>query len=197
VRHGNHLGAFVLLTSMSWGTGMPPSDWAALTVFSGMVALACANIEHTRQLNNQTRLLEALVTQRSRQMQFSRNVLRVIFDHLPEGVVLRNAGDRISAVNRAFAAGILGIEPREIVGQRYSSALDRLAERTAAVLLEQGLAPETVPPESMDAAVSRKRFADPSGVLHWYEVQRIEIASEDPAETLTLETWRVMPEDER
>lgn len=196
VRHGTCLGAFVLLTSVQWGSGMPPSDWAALTVFSGMVALACANIEHTRLLNNQTRLLEALVTQRSRQMQLSRNVLRVIVDNLPEGVLLWDASDRICAVNRAFASGILGAEPREVVGQRYAAIQDRLIERTTAALQEAGMAEDKLA-QSGTPGMSRKHVADPFGSLHWYEVRRIEIAGDDPETTMMLETWRVLREDER
>ncbi|HWQ13736.1 MAG TPA: GAF domain-containing protein [Roseiflexaceae bacterium] len=132
VRHGRGIGAFVLTRAQPGELGFAPETWALATIFAGVVAVACANLQHVAALRREARLLEALVEQRTRQLQSSRDVLRAVFDHLPEGVLLLDADDRVLAANTVFCETILGRHPRDVVGQQYGEVLRALEKRAGA-----------------------------------------------------------------
>ncbi|NTW97817.1 MAG: PAS domain-containing protein, partial [Oscillochloris sp.] len=109
--------------------------WSLLTVFTHMVAAACANVRLVGRLTGQTSALERLVDERTRQVQHSRDALRVVFDSLPDGVILLDAEERLVAANQFFCATIIGRHPRELVGQSYSHVW-QLLERQPNVRVE-------------------------------------------------------------
>ncbi|MFV9507033.1 MAG: GAF domain-containing protein [Oscillochloridaceae bacterium umkhey_bin13] len=125
--HGATIGAYALLHEN--GRGFSAAIWSLLTVFTHVIAGACGNMRLVQRLTDQTHTLEALVEQRTRQVQRSRDVLRVIFDSLNEGILLLDAEERVLAVNANFCTRIAGVHPRELVGQSYGQLWQRLERR--------------------------------------------------------------------
>ncbi|NJN15196.1 MAG: GAF domain-containing protein [Oscillochloris sp.] len=103
--HGKTIGAFVQL--YSGNAGFPASVWSLLTIFTNVVASACASMRLVSRLTEQTRLLEDLVEQRTHQLQRSRDVLRVVFDSLPDGVLLIDGEEHLVAANHIFCRQIV------------------------------------------------------------------------------------------
>jgi PAS domain S-box-containing protein len=131
--HGATLGSFVLVHAGSGG--FSANLWSLLTVFTHVVAAACANVRLVGRLTGQASALERLVEERTRQMQHSRDALRVVFDSLPDGVILLDADERLLAVNQFFCATIIGRHPRELVGRSYAQVW-QLLERQPNVRVE-------------------------------------------------------------
>jgi GAF domain-containing protein len=131
--HGATIGAYALLHGNT--AGFSSAVWSLLTVFTHVIAAACANMRLVVRLTEQTRALEALVEQRTRQVQRSRDTLRVVFDSLNEGILLIDAEERIGAANTHFCAGIAEVHPREVVGKSYAE-LWRDLERGGALKVE-------------------------------------------------------------
>lgn len=131
--HGVTIGSFVLVHAGK--SGFSANLWSLLTVFTHMVAAACANVQLVGRLTEQTSALERLVERRTRQMQHSRDALRVVFDSLPDGVILLDADERLVAANQFFCTTIIGRHPRELVGQSYGYVW-QLLERQPNVQVE-------------------------------------------------------------
>ncbi len=133
VHQGRAIGAFVLIHAGT--SGFSATIWSLLTIFTHVLAAACANMDLVRRLTAQKRLLEELVAQRTQQLSHSRDALRVVFDSLPDGIVLLDATEHLVAANRIFCDEIVGIPPPEVVGQSYS-AVWQLLERSGAVRVQ-------------------------------------------------------------
>lgn len=131
--HGATIGAFALLHSN--GGGFSAAVWSLLTVFTHVIAAACANMSLVARLKNQARSLETLVEQRTRQVQRSRDTLRAVFDSLSEGVVLIDAEDRVAAANNHFCSQVAIAHPRAVVGKSYAE-LWRDLERDGAMRVD-------------------------------------------------------------
>ncbi|MBX0329257.1 GAF domain-containing protein [Oscillochloris sp. ZM17-4] len=116
--HGLMIGSFVLVHDGK--CGFSATLWSLLTVFTHIVAAACANVQLVGRLTGQASALERLVEQRTRQMQGSRDALRVVFDSLPDGVILLDSDETLLAANQFFCAKIVGLHPRDLVGQSYA-----------------------------------------------------------------------------
>ncbi len=127
ISHGASIGAYALIHSN--GGGFSASVWSLLTVFAHVIAAACANMGLVARLTEQTHALEGLVEQRTRQVQRSRDALRVVFDSLREGILLLDADDRVLAANSHFCLGVAGLHPREVVGRSYAQLWQRLEGR--------------------------------------------------------------------
>jgi GAF domain-containing protein len=131
--HGETIGSFVLVHTGK--SGFSANLWSLLTVFTHMVAAACANVRLVGRLTEQASALERLVDVRTRQLQHSRDALRVVFDSLPDGVILLDADERLVAANQFFCTSIIGRHPRELVGQSYPHVW-QLLERQPNVRVE-------------------------------------------------------------
>lgn len=131
-RRGAGIGALVLVRAQDGPLSFSPEGWSLLEVFGGVVAVACANLLHVAELRRETRLLEALVEQRTRQVQSSRDVLRAVFDHLPDGVLLLDGDDTVLAANAMFCERVLGRHPRDVVGRLYAQVRQEADARTGA-----------------------------------------------------------------
>lgn len=131
--HGATIGAFALIHANNGG--FSAAVWSLLTVFTHVIAAACANMTLVARLKEQARSLEALVDQRTRQVQRSRDTLRVVFDSLSEGILLIDGEEKIAAANNHFCAGIAGAHPRDVVGKSYAE-LWRDLERGGAMRVE-------------------------------------------------------------
>jgi GAF domain-containing protein len=128
--HGATIGAFALIHANNGG--FSAAIWSLLTVFTHVIAAACANMNLVSRLKEQARTLEALVEQRTRQVQRSRDTLRVVFDSLSEGILLIDGEERIAAANSHFCTGIASAHPRDVVGKSYAEVWRDL-ERGAAL----------------------------------------------------------------
>jgi GAF domain-containing protein len=181
VHQGRAIGAFVLIHAGS--SGFSATIWSLLTIFTHVLAAACANMALVSHLTAQTRLLEELVAQRTRQLRHSRDALRVVFDSLPEGILLLDTAEHLVAANRIFCADILGRPPQEVVGQSYAAVWQALERRGAArVHFDDSDQPRrqrlTVHLNHADGA-------------RMYQVERIALAGEDIGIEQYLEYWRM------
>jgi|GEM_PF-624069 len=82
------------------------------------LSVAIANVRLYSEVRDSARLLERLVTQRTQELQRSRDLLHTIFDGIPGGLLLVDADARVLAVNRAYAR-LLDQEPEALIAQDY------------------------------------------------------------------------------
>ncbi len=183
INHGQTIGAYALL-HVNNGT-FAPSAWSLLTAFTNVIAAACANIGLVTRLTEHTRSLEDLVAQRTRQVQRSRDALRVIFDNLREGILLLDAGDRVLAANRNFCTEVAGTHPREIVGRSYAQLWQRI-ERQGSLKVEL----------LSGSAGGRQRLTvrqEVAGTTRSYLVERSPVGGEGRPVEQYIEFWREQP----
>ncbi|GIW01398.1 PAS domain-containing protein [Roseiflexus sp.] len=174
-RMGQDVGVAVLYRAAPEEPALSAEMWANLTIYGGTLGAICAGMRQAEALRRDARLLESLLAERARQVQNSRDILRVVFDHLPEGVLLLDHDDVVLAVNRFFADRIAGVHPRELVGRSYADLRQRLHLRGMQRVAQddEGRAEVTLP--------------DAGGRLHTFEVERTAMQTDDGA---TLEFWR-------
>jgi PAS domain S-box-containing protein len=181
-RHGRRLGALTL-ASRSRQAELPPERWTQLSLFAGLVAVACDNIERATMMRQHLDALEELVSQRTRQVQSSRDRLRLVFDHMPDGVLLLDAQQNVEAVNRFFSRQLLGRHAREIVGWPYARLQLELEQHANAIFS----------PENDDGSAYPcwVRLSDSAGHMRLLEVVRSSIDTDaDGTPDFTLEMWR-------
>jgi PAS domain S-box-containing protein len=109
----------------------------------------------------------------------SRDPLHIIFDHLPDGLVLIDGAGRILIANDAFCEDVLGMPPRAAIGRQYAAIIQDL-EQGAQIAIE---------PHPSIPAVRRARCAAGDERQRWYDIDRYSVASDDGAEQV-IERWR-------
>ncbi|MFV9503227.1 MAG: two-component system sensor histidine kinase NtrB [Oscillochloridaceae bacterium umkhey_bin13] len=126
----------------------------------------------------------------------SRDRLRIVFDNLPEGLVLLESGGRILAANSAFCRGIVGRRPQDVVGSDYRQLWAMLAAEAELLLEAQSPAevatPLIPPPGVLFSAVTaswRVMTTDTMGQRRWYSVERVPTDPELGPVTQCLERW--------
>jgi PAS domain-containing protein len=142
----------------------------------------CATLQLVSRLREQTQLLEGLIAERTNQLQRSRDLLRIVFDSLPEGVALLDETERLVAANTVFASQIVGRHPRDLVGKTYAHLL-RMLERAAPTTIE--LLADT----QKERRRLRLRQVFPEGERS-YIVERMEIPPSHGQPASRLEFWR-------
>lgn len=174
-RMGQDVGVAVLYRAAPEEPALAADMWANLTIYAGTLGAICAGMRQAEALRRDARLLESLLAERARQVQNSRDILRVVFDHLPEGILLLDGDDMVLAVNRFFADRIAGVHPRDLVGRSYAELRQRLHLRGMQRI-------------SQDAEQRAEvTLPDAGGRLHAYEVERTAMQTDDGA---MLEFWR-------
>lgn len=174
-RMGQDVGVAVLYRAAPEEPALAADMWANLTIYAGTLGAICAGMRQAEALRRDARLLESLLAERARQVQNSRDILRVVFDHLPEGILLLDGDDMVLAVNRFFADRIAGVHPRDLVGRSYAELRQRLHLRGMQRI-------------SHDAEERAEvTLPDAGGRLHAYEVERTAMQTDDGA---MLEFWR-------
>ncbi|MEN9938524.1 MAG: hypothetical protein RLZZ387_5103 [Chloroflexota bacterium] len=177
---GSAIGAYVLVHRTTGGDGLSARVWAMLTTFTNVAAAAFANVRMLDQLHQRAEALERQVGERTLQLQRSRDLLRVIFDGLPDGLLLVGADETVLTANSAFCAGVLGLRPQDVVGRRYPELLAELERREhLAIALE---------PSPLGAA--RARRTDIVGQVSWYDVDRYTLARSPSGVEPVIERWR-------
>ncbi len=157
-------------------------DWSLLDMFARQIATVCATQQLFSRLREQAQLLEALVNERTNQLQRSRDLLRIVFDSLPDGLLLIDETERLAAANTAFAHQVIGRHPRDLVGKTYAHLM-RLIERAAPTSIE--LLP--------DARAGRQRLRLRQAMADGerrYIIERMEITPVAGEASSRLEFWR-------
>jgi PAS domain S-box-containing protein len=176
---GQSTGAFVLLHRAAGPAVLSARAWSLLTIFTNVAAAAFANLQLIDKLRLRNEELEVEVGERTQQLQHSRDLLRIIFDGLPDGLVLLDNSGAILTANAALARSVLGRRTDEIVGRRYPEVLEEL-ERTDYLSVKQ---------ETSSGTATRMRRSDLAGQVRWYDVDRYAIQA--PGGTAqTIERWR-------
>jgi PAS domain S-box-containing protein len=178
-RQGRRLGALALISRSA--DAAPPERWAQLSLFAGLVAMSCDNIARATAMRQHLAALEELVAQRTRQVQSSRDMLRLMFDHMPDGVLLLDDQERVEAVNQFFSQKLLGRHAREVVGWPYARVRLELEQHANAAFS----------PESEDGPdyPCWARCTDSAGSMRLFEIVRSSIQRGGPGNR-TLELWR-------
>ncbi|NTW02129.1 MAG: GAF domain-containing protein [Oscillochloris sp.] len=197
INAGHTLGACVLIQAREVPASFSASTWSQLTIFTNLIASACANMGLIQQMRQHTEQLEALVERRTHELQRSRDLLRIVFDHLPEGLMLLDTQGTVLATNNAFCRGIIGRTPREIVGRSYRQIWLTLANQSELNLSPQGPSESgfpLIPTESeqfpLGFASWRVLSSDIMGQQRWYAVDRFPIAGPVGRPNQCLECWR-------
>jgi GAF domain-containing protein len=186
IHSGHAIGALVLVRAALNEVTFSANTWSLLMVFTHVIAAACANIQLVVQLKHYTQSLEALVDRRTHEIAKSRDVLRLVFDSQPDGLLLLDTEEHIMAANSMFCYGVIGRNPRKVVGQKYAAILGELEQRG-------GL--QRVPIEA-DSNAGTPSYAqhiaciDTSGLKRWYTVERIPVIGDDDQVEQYLEFWR-------
>lgn len=177
-RHGHALGVLTL----HHGTALPSGyNWAMLQLFAGMVAVACDNIQRMQVLRDQTKSLEDLVILRTDQLQSSRDILRFVFDHIPDGVLLIDRDNFIDAINHTIAQQLVGLHPRQVVGWSYEQLRSFLSEQ------RQGIFTETSEEDAdLDGSTGWVRCVDDTGRLRLFEIKRSRLDKESTNNVLEI-----------
>lgn len=188
---GNAIGAFVLIRSGHDDAMFSANTWSLLTIFTNIIAAICANMHLVATLSHQTEALEALVHQRTAELQRSRDFLRIVFDHLPEGLVLLTENDVLLAANTVFCRDIIGYEPPEVVGQNYATIWQDLEQQAILQIEPQGTFPAFSMHLNQDSQQDALRilWSKVNGQQRWYAVSRIAIAGNDGEVEQYLERW--------
>ncbi len=191
VQGGNATGAFVLVRTARTDVLFTANTWSLLTIFTNVIAAACSNMHLVARLREHTELLEQQVEERTHQLQRSRDLLRIVFDHLPEGLLLLDAEEVVLAANHALCQGIIGQHPRSVVGRGYSTIWEQLEHL-------RDLHVEHMPPSSSGSGSAdpaalvtsmRLHFTDATNQRHWYEVQRTPLPGTLARDAQFLERW--------
>lgn len=195
-RFGQRLGALVLARRGGHAPALTPSTWALLTVFTGMIVVACDTMQRLLRLKEQTRMLEGLVTQRTHQLQSSRDILRIVFDHVPDGLLLLDEKMQVLAANQALSERLLGIHPRQIVGRPYDALWRSLEQMAEAQLARADWEQGGVVYDRHGQSLRRVQCVDRQGTPRRYDVRRSMIADTNGKIEHYLEIWHEQVESE-
>ncbi|HEX5689256.1 MAG TPA: histidine kinase dimerization/phospho-acceptor domain-containing protein, partial [Roseiflexaceae bacterium] len=158
--------------------------WTLLTTFTNVVAAAFVNLQLLDQLQQRAERLEEEVEERTAQLKRSRDLLRIVFDHLPDGLVLLDKDARMLAANEAFCRRVLGLLPTEVIGRSYA-AITRELKHKALLQIEQ---------QPLGTGLRRVSCTDTVGHQRWYEVEHFTITVDHAQQT--IERWRDITQQE-
>lgn len=202
IHAGRPLGACVLVRSGSGTPPLPVTDESVLSVFMHIIASACANIELVEQQRRYTAELESLLDRHTLDLRRSRDLLRVVFDNLTEGLLLLDAEGAILAANSSFCRSIVGRLPREVVGRGYQQLWEEVALQSELRIEPQGPpeAPALVPASGErvagDGTTWRVLTTDLVGQQRWYAVERLPVVGQASSQEQYLERWRDITQQE-
>jgi signal transduction histidine kinase len=160
------------------------------------VAGARANRALLERLRRHAIRLEGEMERHAEELRRSRDLLRIVFDNLSEGLLLFDATGLLLAANSAFCRGIVGRVPQEVVGREYHALWAELAGRAELELAPQGPsegAAPLIPPAgaafSGGPAAWRVLATDLVGQRRWYAVERIPVMGLHGRPDQFLERW--------
>jgi PAS domain S-box-containing protein len=198
--HSSHaIGAIVLVRLTKGTVFFSANTWSLLTVFTNLIAANCANSQLVSKQKDYLEKLEALIEERTRQLQNSRDTIRVVFDHLPEGLVLLDPQEVLLAANHAFCYSVIGRHPRTIVGRSLATLWEELEQR--AEMHIELLPPPPTSTRRLNNTEAGKRSlrilcTDATGQQKWYEVVRTPIIKDAGEVEQYVERWRDVTQQE-
>ncbi|NJP05679.1 MAG: GAF domain-containing protein [Chloroflexaceae bacterium] len=189
IQSGKAIGSFVLVYETHIDSPFSSDMWQMLAIFTNVIAVTCANMQLIQRLKQHSEKLEALIEHRTEQLQRSRDLLRIVFDNLAEGLVLVDAGGAILATNYAFCRAMTGGHPRNIVGKRYNQIWDEHIQSRIETC--NGSFQELDSPSESGQEYYHMRICtlDTKGQKQWYDVDRLQIAGMNDQATQYLERW--------
>jgi PAS domain S-box-containing protein len=122
---------------------------------------------------------DRMMPEQASQVAHSRDPMHIIFDHLPDGLVLIDAEERILIANDAFCDDVLGVLPRTVIGRPYATIIQEL-EQAVQISIE---------PQPNMLMVRRASCVGADGRKRRYEIDRYAVATGDQAEQI-IERWR-------
>jgi signal transduction histidine kinase len=183
LHNGVAVGVFALVCRAQGMAVFSARAWSTLTILTNVAAAAFANRQMIGQLHRRTELLEQEVRERTGQLQNSRDLLRIVFDHLPDGLVLLDADGRILAANGTFCREVIEQPLPAVIGRHYPTLAQELEQRAQLVF----------EPRPDDPAAHGARRVGPAGQLRWYEVDRYPVGA---GSGQIIERWRDMTRQE-
>ncbi len=188
VHTGSVLGAVALVRVSGSELTFSANLWSMLTTFTNVIAATCASMQMMKQLEGYTEQLESLVQERTRLLRNSRDLLRVVFDNLPEGLVLLDPQEVVLAANNAFCYPVVGRHPRMIVGQDMSGVWEELEQRSE-LQIEMHANPNVTGITAKDSGTMRVHCTTSIGQKRWYEISRLSVADDDGDIEYYIERW--------
>lgn len=188
IHSSNAIGTLVLVRLTISDVAFSANMWSLLTVFTNFIASTCANMQYVARLRHHTSMLEELVQDRTRQLQRSRDTLRVVFDNMDDVLLLLDPQGHLLAANNSFCYGIVGRHPRTIVGQPYADIWRELMARGPAQLEQPDLPLDPSP----DANQKPHPIfvTDSSGQQRRYMLSRTPVVDAPGTVIHYLECWR-------
>lgn len=188
LRQGEAIGAVALIRASGNPINFSTNMWSMLTTFTNIIAATCANMKYAEQFKHFSEKTEDIISQRIHLVQNSRNLLRVVFDNLPEGLILLDPQEVILAANNAFCYPVVGRHPRKVVGQDMPSIWEELEQRGEVVV--EMLSPSQITGiGGRDSSAMRVLCATSIGQKRWYEVHRMMVLGEDTEAEYYIERW--------
>jgi PAS domain-containing protein len=163
-----------------------------LTIFTGFIASTCANLQLVAQLRDYTETLEALIAQRTRQLQHSRDTLRIVFDNMRTGLVLLDSQEYLLAANSAFCHQIAGRDPRTLVGQEYALVWEQMVHDMHLQVEAEETLPTAMPAHTI--TIKRLLLTNQHAEKHRFEISREPIVDHSNTVVQYLEYWRNLTE---
>ncbi len=187
VHSGEAIGAVVLARMSGDDVAFSANMWSMLTTFTNVVATTCANMRLMEQLRRHTESLESVVDDRTRLLKRSRNLLRLMFDNLPDGLVLLDPQEVLLSANAMFCYRIVGRHPRDIVGENLPDIWEEFEER-GEVRIEMRH-PMMMRQTDRGQRTMRVLCTAASGQQRWYEVTRIPVGEPEGDVYHYIEQW--------
>lgn len=178
LHNGNASGVFVLVCDSRDTVVFSADMWSVLTIFTNVAAAAFTNARLVEQLHQRAETLSAQVNQRTAQLQHSRDLLRIVFDNLPDGLILLDSRATILTANNAFCRGVLGAQPQNVVRHHYPAVLQQLHH-------DHQL---QIEPELNSAPTQRIRCTKRNKQQFWYDIDRYTIGPAGNEQR--IERWR-------
>jgi PAS domain-containing protein len=163
------------------GRRMPPEAAAPLNDFAAALSVAVRARRAIDRAREQQAALTELLAQRSAQAQRARAIYRLLFERLPDGLVLLDGDEHVVSVNGAFAGQIVVTPAHELIGRPYQDLI-ALLERAAPLAIE---------PVNGPARRKRLRVRQASEpTARSFLVERLMIDGSDGSPDHSLEVWR-------
>jgi PAS domain S-box-containing protein len=188
IHRGTASGVIVLVSTSGSEINFSPNIWSMITTFTNVIAATCANMKLVEQLRRQTETLETIVAERTRMVQQSSDLLRVVFDSLPEGLVLLDPQEVILESNQAFNHTIVGSPHQMVVGKDVSEIWEDLEQR-GEMIIEMKKPSGTPPGAGEENRVMRLFFPDATGQHRWFEINRLAVRDAQEEIVYYLERW--------
>ncbi len=188
---GTAIGAVVMLRTRGSDIAFSANMWSMLTTFTNVIAANCANKRLVEQQRRYNESLENLVEERTFLVQRSRDFLRVVFDTMPEGLVLLDPQEVLLAANHAFCYGIIGRHPRTVVGENLPAIWEELEQR-GEMSIEMLAPSDTLRCLDLDETECRSMrvlCSNAQGQRRWYEVDRLAVLDSTGEIDYYVERW--------